>query len=203
MSAAHSPPTTATPTVAAILAIFGLGLPAFVLIKAFTPGYFAREDTRTPMIFAAISVAVNVVDGADAVSRGSARPASPSPRPWPAGSMRCCCLRVLIRRGHWGRDVPLLTRIPRLVVAAAVMGGCSISRDHWLRRRSARLAAYAQAMHAAPLWPAGARSISPCACHRRRRFRHDPAQRQRVGAGERPDRRSLDLGDSSPRASAS
>jgi hypothetical protein len=35
-------------------------LPAFVLIKAFTPGYFAREDTRTPMIFAAISVAVNV-----------------------------------------------------------------------------------------------------------------------------------------------
>ncbi|MGE3306675.1 MAG: murein biosynthesis integral membrane protein MurJ, partial [Rhizobiaceae bacterium] len=30
------------------LAIFGLGLPAFVLIKAFTPGYFAREDTRTP-----------------------------------------------------------------------------------------------------------------------------------------------------------
>ena len=51
-----------TPTVAAILAIFGLGLPAFVLIKAFTPGYFAREDTRTPMIFAAISVAVNVAD---------------------------------------------------------------------------------------------------------------------------------------------
>ena len=46
----------------AILAIFGLGLPAFVLIKAFTPGYFAREDTRTPMIFAAISVAVNVSD---------------------------------------------------------------------------------------------------------------------------------------------
>ena len=51
-----------TPIVAAILAIFGLGLPAFVLIKAFTPGYFAREDTRTPMIFAAISVAVNIVD---------------------------------------------------------------------------------------------------------------------------------------------
>ena len=52
--------TNGTPTVSAILAIFGLGLPAFVLIKAFTPGYFAREDTRTPMIFAAISVAVNI-----------------------------------------------------------------------------------------------------------------------------------------------
>ncbi|HEV7417836.1 MAG TPA: murein biosynthesis integral membrane protein MurJ, partial [Tianweitania sediminis] len=32
-----------TPLVAAVLAIFALGLPAFVLIKAFTPGYFARE----------------------------------------------------------------------------------------------------------------------------------------------------------------
>lgn len=49
-----------TPLVAAVLAIFALGLPAFVLIKAFTPGYFAREDTRTPMIFAAFSVALNV-----------------------------------------------------------------------------------------------------------------------------------------------
>ena len=52
--------TNGTPVVSAILAIFGLGLPAFVLIKAFTPGYFAREDTRTPMFFAAISVAVNI-----------------------------------------------------------------------------------------------------------------------------------------------
>ena len=77
-----------TPTVSAILAIFGLGLPAFVLIKAFTPGYFAREDTRTPMFFAAISVVGQRVDGADACSRRSARPASPSPRPSPAGSMR-------------------------------------------------------------------------------------------------------------------
>ena len=58
-----------TPTVSAILAIFGLGLPAFVLIKAFTPGYFAREDTRTPMIFAAVSVAGQHLDRADAVSR--------------------------------------------------------------------------------------------------------------------------------------
>src|SRR5690606_36545532 len=50
----------ATPTVAAVLSIFGIGLPAFVLIRAFTPGYFAREDTRTPMYFAAASVVVNM-----------------------------------------------------------------------------------------------------------------------------------------------
>ena len=29
---------------------------------------------------------------------------------------------MLIRRGHWGSDRPLMTRIPRLVLAAAIMG---------------------------------------------------------------------------------
>ncbi|TIT22154.1 MAG: lipid II flippase MurJ, partial [Mesorhizobium sp.] len=28
---------------------------------------------------------------------------------------------VLIRRGHWGRDIPLLKRIPRLVLSAVIM----------------------------------------------------------------------------------
>ncbi|MHA6686275.1 murein biosynthesis integral membrane protein MurJ [Mesorhizobium sp. A556] len=109
-----------TPTVAAILAIFGLGLPAFVLIKAFMPGYFAREDTKTPMIFAAISVAVNVAAaltlfpsmGAPGIAVASAA----------AGWVNALLLLgVLIRRGHWGRDAGLMKRIPRLVLAAAVM----------------------------------------------------------------------------------
>jgi putative peptidoglycan lipid II flippase len=42
------------------LMAFALGLPAFVLVKVFQPGFFAREDTLTPTIFAAISVVVNV-----------------------------------------------------------------------------------------------------------------------------------------------
>lgn len=43
------------------LAIAGLGLPAFVLVKVLAPGFFAREDTKTPMRFALIAVAVNFV----------------------------------------------------------------------------------------------------------------------------------------------
>jgi putative peptidoglycan lipid II flippase len=31
-----------------------------VLIKVFSPGYFAREDTKTPMRFAVMSVAINI-----------------------------------------------------------------------------------------------------------------------------------------------
>lgn len=42
------------------LQIFALGLPAFVLVKVFQPSYFAREDTRTPAIFAAVSVVLNI-----------------------------------------------------------------------------------------------------------------------------------------------
>ena len=119
-----------TPTVAAILAIFGLGLPAFVLIKAFTPGYFAREDTRTPMIFAAISVVANVAIaltlfpsmGAPGIAVASAV----------AGWLNAIMLlAVLVRRGHWGRDVPLLKRIPRLVLAAALMGAALYFGEHW------------------------------------------------------------------------
>jgi putative peptidoglycan lipid II flippase len=49
-----------TEETAAALAAFAVGLPAFVLVKVFSPGFFAREDTRTPMIFAGVSVATNV-----------------------------------------------------------------------------------------------------------------------------------------------
>ncbi|WP_300378001.1 murein biosynthesis integral membrane protein MurJ [Henriciella sp.] len=43
---------------------FGWGVPAFVLIKVLAPGFFAREDTRTPMTYSLISVGVNTVLGA-------------------------------------------------------------------------------------------------------------------------------------------
>ena len=48
-----------TSVVASILAIYGIGLPGFVMIKALQPGFYAREDTRTPMRFTIISVVVN------------------------------------------------------------------------------------------------------------------------------------------------
>lgn len=39
---------------------FSAGLPAYVLIRVLQPGFFAREDTKTPTIFAAISVVINI-----------------------------------------------------------------------------------------------------------------------------------------------
>ncbi|TCT11965.1 putative peptidoglycan lipid II flippase [Tepidamorphus gemmatus] len=50
-----------TRATAQALAAFALGLPAFVLGKVFQPAFFAREDTRTPMWFAGINAAANIV----------------------------------------------------------------------------------------------------------------------------------------------
>lgn len=49
-----------TEATAAMLAAFALGLPAYVLIKVLHPSFFAREDTKTPMLIAGISIAANV-----------------------------------------------------------------------------------------------------------------------------------------------
>jgi putative peptidoglycan lipid II flippase len=50
----------ATTQTAQALIGFATGLPAYVLIRVLQPGYFAREDTVTPTIFAAISVVANI-----------------------------------------------------------------------------------------------------------------------------------------------
>jgi len=42
---------------------YGWGLPAFVLIKILQPAFFARGDTRRPMVYSMMSVAVNVALG--------------------------------------------------------------------------------------------------------------------------------------------
>jgi len=46
-----------------VLRQFAWGVPAFVLAKVLTPPFFARQDTRRPMIFAVASVAITVVVG--------------------------------------------------------------------------------------------------------------------------------------------
>ena len=41
-----------TAQTAKALRMFAFGLPAFVLIKVLTPAFFARENTRSPMLYA-------------------------------------------------------------------------------------------------------------------------------------------------------
>jgi len=43
------------------LIAFSFGVPAYVLIKVLQPGYFAREDTKTPMKFTFVSAVINII----------------------------------------------------------------------------------------------------------------------------------------------
>jgi len=52
---------TDTLATAAAVAVYGLGLPAFVLQKVLQPLYFAREDTASPFRFALVAMVVNAV----------------------------------------------------------------------------------------------------------------------------------------------
>jgi putative peptidoglycan lipid II flippase len=50
-----------TAKTAIAVAVYGIGLPAFVLQKVLQPVYFARENTRTPFHFALVGMVVNLV----------------------------------------------------------------------------------------------------------------------------------------------
>jgi putative peptidoglycan lipid II flippase len=110
----------ATMTVAAVLTLFGLGLPGFVLNKALTPGFFAREDTKTPMRFTMIAVAVNSVLSIAMfpffAERGIA--AAESIAGWLSTIMLFVALR---RRGHLTIERSLVSRAIRMVIASAIM----------------------------------------------------------------------------------
>ena len=105
---------------AAALAAFALGLPAYVLVKALAPGFFAREDTATPVKIAAAALVLNVVAALALMPSfahvGIALAAAISS--WFNAGMLAL---LLYRRGLLDPDPRLLQRLVRIVVAAALM----------------------------------------------------------------------------------
>lgn len=111
-----------TEKVAAVLGLYALGLPAFVLIKVFSPGYFARENTRTPMIVTGISALANTVLSFVLfwfyAERGIA--AATTLAGWINAALLFEGLR---RQGLWHVDGKLLRRAGLVFLSAALMGG--------------------------------------------------------------------------------
>ena len=105
---------------AAALSAFACGLPAFVGIKLLSPGFFAREDTATPMKCAGAAVAVNIGASLFLFSRighvGIA--AATSLAAWVNAGLLAA---ILHRRGHLVLDARLKRRLPRLAVSALGM----------------------------------------------------------------------------------
>ncbi len=104
-----------------VLAALVLGLPAYVLVKVLVPNFYARADTRTPVVAAFISLGVFITFnvllldtyGVVGVAYASVIGA------WiNVGFL----LVVLAIRGHYRMPFVLLLRLARQVLAAAAMG---------------------------------------------------------------------------------
>ncbi|WP_427453335.1 murein biosynthesis integral membrane protein MurJ [Litorimonas sp. WD9-15] len=110
-----------TEQVAKALRWFALGLPGFVLLKVLTPAFFARENTRTPMIWAGISAGINISLGVALFMtigfEGLALATSV------AAWVNVAGLFVLLRKnGDLDPDARLLRHLPRILLASLVMG---------------------------------------------------------------------------------
>ncbi len=105
---------------AGALGAYAVGLPAYVLIKVLGPGFFAREDTTTPVKVAAACVALNLALNLALMGPllhvGIALATAISA--WVNAFLLGW---LLIRRGHFRPDARLRRALPRLVLSSAAM----------------------------------------------------------------------------------
>jgi putative peptidoglycan lipid II flippase len=96
------------------------GLPAYVIVKILNPGYFAREDTRTPVWTALAALTFNIGINLVVVQRfgivGLAAATAAS------ASLNCVLLYSILHiRGWFHFTVPLASKIARQLVATGAM----------------------------------------------------------------------------------
>ncbi len=112
-----------TQATALVLAAYGVGLPAFVLHKVLQPLFYAREDSRSPFIYAIASMISNAVlaIGLMPIIGFSAAAWATTLSGW-----------VMVAQLWWGSrkmgdvahfDARFKQRLPRIVLASALMGG--------------------------------------------------------------------------------
>ncbi|WP_461470794.1 murein biosynthesis integral membrane protein MurJ, partial [Pararhodobacter sp.] len=111
-----------TAATALAVAVYGIGLPAFVLQKVLQPLFFAREDTRRPFHYAVVSMVVNA-----GLAIGLA-PLFGYVAAAMATSMAGWAMVWQLWRGSRGMgeaarfDARLMTRAPRIALASLLMG---------------------------------------------------------------------------------
>ena len=120
-----------TLAVAPAVLVFAAGLPAFAMTKVFQPGYYAREDTSTPMKFAIVSVIVNVVVSF-VLSRWMGHVGIAIGTTVSAWINTGLLGITLSRRGHFALDDRLRLRLPRMLISAFLMGGILLAGNHFL-----------------------------------------------------------------------
>jgi putative peptidoglycan lipid II flippase len=109
-----------TAATAGALAAFSIGLPAYILIKVLTPSFHARQDMKTPLRFALVAIAVNLVGNLILIwpLKHVGPPLATAIAAWVNVFLLYRSLRA---RGHFEMDRALASHIARLALAAALM----------------------------------------------------------------------------------
>ncbi len=113
-------------SVAQALVHYGWGVPAFVLAKIYAPAFFAREDTKAPMRYALISMALNVIFGAAlffglrslGVAGFPGLAIATSTAAWLNVALM---IRSLVASGAYGPSAAAFGRLMRIVFASALL----------------------------------------------------------------------------------
>jgi len=106
---------------AQLIIVFSFGLPAFVLVKALQPSFFARQDTRAPLIDGAIGVGVNIALSL-ALFPSYGAPAIAFATVMAGWVTLTLMLWRMARRDIYHLSWPLLRRLAAQVLAAGLMG---------------------------------------------------------------------------------
>jgi len=105
-----------------LLLHYGWGVPAFVLQRILQPAFFARGDTRTPMNYSLISVAVNIVLAVTLFYKlgfyGVA--IATSAAAWISVIQMAL---ALMRRGDYRPSAKAVSKVARVILAVAGMAG--------------------------------------------------------------------------------
>ena len=105
----------------AVLAALVLGLPAYVLVKVLVPNFYARADTKTPVVAAFISLGVFIAFNLAFLQRFGVIGVAYASVIGAWINVGFLCL-VLAKRGWYAVPGALLLRIARQLVAAGAMG---------------------------------------------------------------------------------
>jgi putative peptidoglycan lipid II flippase len=115
---------------AQVLFHYGWAVPAFVLRQILQPAFFARQDTKSPMRFSLVSVAVNVVFGVGlfflvgvpGIAAATAIAAWVN-----VGQMAT----ALWKRGHYRPGPATVSRLTRVLAASVLLGLLLAAAQHW------------------------------------------------------------------------
>jgi putative peptidoglycan lipid II flippase len=118
------------------LIAYSLGLPAFLAVKIFASGFYASRDTKTPVKIAVLCVGINLALNLLSLftlrSTGYAH-VGLAMSTTVAGWVNAICLCVgLRRRGLFAPDAMLRFRLPRMLLASALMAALVYAAFAWM-----------------------------------------------------------------------